>query len=214
MSNKINLDASAKKIGHAWKESAYYADAEKWTNIIFWNPETVFRTMFDRLDLTTVIELACGRGRHAEKIASKCGSLALVDIHQENIDFCRSRLGHYRNVSFVKNNGYELSNAPDKSVTAIYCYDAMVHFSPDLVENYLIETSRVLSKDGMALYHHSNYNAPDTVSYGSNPHARNHMNIELFSEFARNAGLSVLESHAIRWAQVDDLDRITLLGKM
>jgi hypothetical protein len=54
MSNKTNLDASAKRIGHAWKESAYYADAEKWTNIIFWNPDTVFRKMFDQLDLTLI----------------------------------------------------------------------------------------------------------------------------------------------------------------
>ena len=44
MSNKINLDASAKKeIGHAWKESAYYADAEKWTNIIFWRSGNRFQ---------------------------------------------------------------------------------------------------------------------------------------------------------------------------
>jgi ubiquinone/menaquinone biosynthesis C-methylase UbiE len=213
MSNKTNLDASAEKIGHAWKESTYYADAEKWTNVIFWNPDTIFRRLFGRLDLTSVIELACGRGRHAEKIAPACGSLVLIDIHQENIDFCKSRLGHHPNVSFAKNNGYQFTGVAAGSVTAIYCYDAMVHFNPDLVENYLNETARVLAKDGMALYHHSNYNAPQTVSYGANPHARNHMTLSLFSEYAENAGLSVQESHAIKWAQVDDLDRITLLKK-
>jgi ubiquinone/menaquinone biosynthesis C-methylase UbiE len=213
MSDRSNLDVSAERIGHAWKESAYYDDAERWTKTIFWNPETIFSKLFSRLDLTLVIELACGRGRHAEQIASQCGSLLVVDIHQENIDFCQNRLAHHRNVSYLKNNGYEFSGVPSDAVTAIYCYDAMVHFSPDLVENYLKETSRVLAPRGMALYHHSNHNAPNTTSYGSNPHARNHMTFDLFSEYARNAGLSIEESHPIKWARVDDLDRVTLLRK-
>jgi cyclopropane fatty-acyl-phospholipid synthase-like methyltransferase len=213
MSDKPSLDASAEKIGHAWKESAYYEDAERWTKTIFWNPEAIFFKLFSRLDLTSVIELACGRGRHAEQIASQCGSLMVVDIHQENIDFCKDRLARHGNVSYLKNNGYEFSGVPNSSMTAIYCYDAMVHFSPDLVENYLKETSRTLSRGSQALYHHSNYNAPNTTSYGSNPHARNHMTFDLFSEYAGNAGLSIEESHPIRWARVDDLDRVTLLKK-
>ncbi|MBO4221537.1 MULTISPECIES: class I SAM-dependent methyltransferase [Bradyrhizobium] len=211
MSDRSSLDVSAEKIGHAWKESAYYDDAERWTKTIFWNPETIFSKLFSRLDLTTVIELACGRGRHAEQIASQCGSLLVVDIHEENIEFCKSRLAHHRNVSYLKNNGYEFSGVPNNSMTAIYCYDAMVHFSPDLVENYLKETARVLAPGGMALYHHSNYDAPNTTSYGANPHARNHMTFDLFSEYARNAGLLIEESHPIKWARLDDLDRVTLL---
>ncbi len=211
MSDRSSLDVSAEKIGHAWKESAYYDDAERWTKTIFWNPETIFSKLFSRLDLTTVIELACGRGRHAEQIASQCGSLLVVDIHEENIEFCKSRLAHHRNVSYLKNNGYEFSGVPNNSMTAIYCYDAMVHFSPDLVENYLKETARVLAPGGMALYHHSNYDAPNTTSYGANPHARNHMTFDLFSEYARNAGLLIEESHPIKWARLDDLDRLTLL---
>jgi hypothetical protein len=48
-------------VGAAWRQSPYYDDAERWT-ILFWNDETPFRKFFDQLDLTTVLELACGHG--------------------------------------------------------------------------------------------------------------------------------------------------------
>jgi len=74
-----SLQSSVDVVGAPWRESAYYEDAERWT-FLFWEPEHPFRPWFDRLDLRNVLELACGYGRHAERVAPLAGQLTLMDI--------------------------------------------------------------------------------------------------------------------------------------
>jgi hypothetical protein len=54
------------------------AESEGWTSV-FWADSTVFRRMFDKLDLAVVTELACGQGRHAARIIERAGHITLVD---------------------------------------------------------------------------------------------------------------------------------------
>jgi SAM-dependent methyltransferase len=164
------LKESVEVVADPWKQSTYYDDAEKWT-IIFWSEDHPFYPLFKRLDLTAVLELACGHGRHSEIVAKRCGQLTLMDVHEENIEYCRTRLARFQNTVFFTNSGHDFQPITDDALTAIFCYDAMVHFSPDLVEAYLRDTARVLTPGGMALYHHSNYPAPLDWHYGQNPHA-------------------------------------------
>lgn len=139
--------------------------------------------------------------------------LTLMDIHDANLDFCRNRLRAYAFVRYVKGNGYNFEPVEPESKTAIYCYDSMVHFSPDIVESYLKDTARILRPGGMGLFHHSNYPAPMDQHYGRNPQARNHMTKKLFETYAKRAGLTVRESHIFQWGGVDDLDCLTLVQR-
>lgn len=180
---------------------------------VFWGDGSPFLELFSRLDLTTVAELACGHGRHAEHIVSQAAELFVIDIHESNIVFCRERLAAYDNVRFVVNNGYDLRPLEDRSISALFCYDAMVHFAPDVIRSYLNDTSRVLCRGGLALYHHSNYDAPDSRHYGLNPHARNRMTQTEFVLMAEAAGLEVVESRVLSWGDVPDLDCVTLLRR-
>jgi SAM-dependent methyltransferase len=205
-----DLQSSVDLVGEAWKQSAYYQDAERWT-FIFWDPGQPFRTWFDRLDLRNALELACGHGRHAERVVPHAGQLTLMDIHEENLDACRARLSGYGNVRYLLNSGYDFRPVPDATLTAIYCYDAMVHFSPDLVAAYLEDARRVLAPGGMALLHHSNYDADPSQHYGSNPQARNRMTLEMFRGLAERAGLEVVDSKPVEWAAIPGLDGLTLL---
>ena len=132
------IKESVETVGEAWVESPYYDQAEQWT-WMFWLPETPFRRMFDTLDLDTVIELASGHGRHTERAAVSSRRLIAMDLHQANIDFCKNRLSHCQNVECHVNNGHDYLPVQDDCVTSIFCYDAMVHFSPDLVASYLKE---------------------------------------------------------------------------
>lgn len=51
--------------------------------------------MFQQLDLTNVVELACGRGRHVPMYIDKAGGVTLVDILQKNIEICQERFKEY-----------------------------------------------------------------------------------------------------------------------
>jgi ubiquinone/menaquinone biosynthesis C-methylase UbiE len=205
-----NISGEIKEIADPWKGSRYYDDAEKWT-FLFWDKSSLFRKAFDQLDLEYTIELACGHGRHAERVASRATHLVLMDVLQENIEFCRSRLAKFSNTEFFVNEGCTYHPVPDNTATAIFCYDAMVHFSPAIVESYLKDTKRVLAKGGRALYHHSNYPAPSDLHYGQNPHARNHMTQQLFKSMCDAAGLHILSSVPMRWGDIAELDCLTLV---
>ncbi len=207
----MSIEKSVRHVASAWKESPYYADAERWTHL-FWAENTVFSRLFGIMSLADVIELACGHGRHSEQIAERCGTLALMDIHQENIDACKTRLSRFSRLSFVLNNGYNFEPIATESISAIFCYDAMVHFAPDVVQSYLKDTYRVLRPGGMALYHHSNLSAPET-NYAKNTHARNHMTQELFASYCSQASMEIVESVPIGWGGVDNLDRVSLIRK-
>jgi ubiquinone/menaquinone biosynthesis C-methylase UbiE len=160
-----------------------------------------------------MLELACGRGRHSEVVARMAGRLIIMDVLEENIAACRKRLAVYENIEYFKNNGFNFHPLMDESVTSIFCYDAMVHFTPDIVRSYLKDTARVLKPGGMALYHHSNYAGPELEHYGLHPHARNCMTQLQFAELASECGLSIVESTLISWGGVPDLDRLTLVKK-
>lgn len=195
-----------------WQDSAYYDDAEK-LMYIFWDENTIFRRLFEKLELSEVVELAVGHGRHAELVAARAGELVVMDVFEENLDFCRERLKLFNNIEFQKCEGATFDGVDDGWATSIFCYDAMVHFSPDIVESYLNDTYRVLKPGGMALYHHSNYPATEDQHYGQNPHARNSMTMELFGSFCEQSNLRVIESIVIDWGGVEGLDCITLVKK-
>ena len=211
--NDMNeLEKSIENVRKPWIGSRYYGDAEKWT-YLFWEEKSSFKKLFDRLSKRTMIELACGHGRHAENTAAVATKLTLVDVIEENLLVCRDRLQEFNNLQFKLGNGAEFPDTRASSTDSIYCYDAMVHFSPDIVESYLKDTARVLRKGGCALYHHSNYADGKDKGWGTNPHARNYMTRELFASIAEQNGLQVLEQIVIPWGGVPELDCISLVGK-
>lgn len=208
----VNIEKEVEVVKDPWRDSPYYEDAERWIHV-FWGENTVFRRYFDRLDLSNVIELACGYGRHSERVAPKSGTLILIDVFEENLAKCRTRLASCANVKYVLGNGYDFMPIEDSSATAVYSYDAMVHFSMDIMLRYLADTYRVLQSGGMALYHHSNYSGPKLSHYGQHPHARNVIDFTLFSDCVLGAGLSIVDSIELDWGGVKRLDRLTLLTK-
>lgn len=207
-----DLRKLAEDVARPWDGSPYYANAENLLHI-FWAESSEFKRLFEKLDLTAVLELACGHGRHSEVVQPLAGRLVLMDVFQDNLDICKKRLSESGNVDYVFGNGYSFEPVEDASLSAIYCYDAMVHFAPELVEQYIKDTARVLKPGGMALYHHSNYDAPTDQHYGLNPNARNKMTREMFNGFVNDAGLDIVEAFEMGWGGHDNLDGVTLLRK-
>lgn len=207
-----SLSDSIDIVSKPWKNSPYYDTAESMLPI-FWDKASDFKHFFDMLDLYTTIELAAGHGRHSEIVASLAHELIVMDVLDENIQFCKDRLIRHQNVTVKKCSGADFTEVTDEWATAIFCYDAMVHFSPNIVESYITDCARVLKPGGRVLLHHSNYSVDFDHHYGRNPHARNHMTQEMIHSFSKKAGLSVIQMKTIDWAKEKNLDCISLLEK-
>jgi SAM-dependent methyltransferase len=210
------LQALACSQANAWEASPYYDDAERWT-WLFWSDAHAFKPLFDELDLKRVVELACGHGRHGEyllqNLRNRLGDLVMMDVLESNVAYCRQRLGQQTNVSIMVNNGADFRPLETCSVTAIFCYDAMVHFDRRVVLSYLQDASRVLMPGGKALFHHSNCDVDPDSNFASNPHARAFMSGALFSNYAQRCGLEVLQQRIMDWGKEPSLDCLTLLAK-
>jgi SAM-dependent methyltransferase len=215
----INEDQT-QQVAQRWKVSPYYDRAERkdWMEA-FWSPRGRFRPLFDNLHTRTVVELACGRGRHTAQmldIPELCDGLEdiyLMDVNEENITSCIERFSDVPFVHSVVNNGYNFQPLKDQSVTAIFCYDAMVHFEYDAVMSYLEDAHRILIPGGRALFHHSNYDKSPGTKETANPHWRNFMSKNLFAHSAIRAGFKVLEQFLIDWDEMRNLDCISLIEK-
>lgn len=126
---------------------------------VFWEKGSVFKRLFQELDLTNVIELACGRGRHVPQYIDSAGHVTLVDILQKNIDICKRRFAGDERISYYKNQGFDLNELKNEQYTAVFSYDAMLHFELLDINDYLNDFYRVLKPGGRALLHHSNFDA-------------------------------------------------------
>jgi SAM-dependent methyltransferase len=207
-------------VAQDWKESAYYARAEKQDWLAkFWDLKSEFRQLFGRLNTHTLVELACGHGRHTAHIINNrelCRGIEridLLDINRENIMLCKERFSSNHLVHPLVNNGWDFQPLESSSVTAIFCYDAMVHFEYDAVQSYIEDAYRILTPGGRALLHHSNYDKSPGTYYLSNPLGRNFMSKNLFAHIAIRCGFEICEQLVLRWGKFRSLDCISLIEK-
>ncbi len=208
------IERLAREVGDDWSEAPYYdlAEQEHWV-APFWAADGPFVRMFNQLDLTSVLELACGHGRHSEKLRGRAGKIVLMDINVSNIEFCRERFKNAPEFQFVVNEGYRFDSVETESCTAVFSYDAMVHFDSDVVRAYLQDTARVLRPGGRALFHHSNYTGNPGGGVHNSPHWRIFMSEAMFHHYAIRAGLTRLEFELARWGEYPTHDCLTLLEK-
>ena len=198
---------------HKKSMDTYFKNAESKELIdIFWCDNSLFLKFFRKLDLSQVIELACGRGRHVPHYIDKAGTVTLVDILQENIDFCRKRFEDMENIAYYCNNGYNLEHLESNGYTALFCYDAMVHFELLDIYEYLKDIYRVLKPNGYALIHHSNNGNDYKASFANQYNGRSFMTKDVFAYLAYRAGFSVVEQQVIDWT-IKDIDCISLIRK-
>lgn len=203
------LRAAAAYAGDPWiPANPYFAQAEPvmdqlWTNLV--------RPFLRGADFTAVLDLATGHGRNAARLLELAGRLTLVDIQPGNIETCRARFGEDPRITYVVNNGFDLAEVPDASITLLYSFDAMVHFDSDVVRAYLAEARRILVPGGWAFLHHSNFQQGH--DWRQAPHSRAYMSKTLMAHYALKEGLSVVRQRIIDWGGVERLDCLSLLAR-
>ena len=200
----------AQYVGDDWKQQPYYDDAEQYIEKQ-WR-ETIWPFIHDA-DFSCVLDLAAGHGRNSEKLKQHARQIYIVDINQENIDFCRGRFAGDPRFVFLRNDGCSLEAVPSGAISLVYCFDAMVHFDSDVVRAYLREFVRVLRPGGLGFCHHSNFTKNPGGDVHNNPGWRNFMSEALFAHYCVREGLQIIKSRVIDWTAPDS-DCLTLFKKI
>ncbi|ACK64985.1 Methyltransferase type 11 [Rippkaea orientalis PCC 8801] len=196
-------------VGDDWKSSPYYDDAEpamdsQWQYLVY--------PFIEGSDFSNTIDLAAGHGRNTVKLKEIADKIIIIDINQENLDYCQERFKGEENISYVKTDGTELPGIPDESITFIYCWDAMVHFDSDVIRSYLKEFHRVLVPGGRGFCHHSNYTENPGGDVHVNPGWRNFMSAPLFAHYCAKENLKIVQQKVMDWG-VPSLDCLSLFEK-
>ncbi|HEY1707541.1 MAG TPA: class I SAM-dependent methyltransferase [Rhizomicrobium sp.] len=208
-----SLDWLADFVGQDWKgDVQYYSASEgemdrRWTAMIW--------PFVQDCDFRHCLDLAAGHGRNTRKLLElrSCRKVYVVDINQDNIDFCVARFQGEPRVVLIRNDGVRIPEVAPGSITMFYCFDAMVHFDSDVVRSYLAEVRRLLEPTvGRAFLHHSNYIGSPGGDFHDSPHWRNFMSIELMAHYAAKEGLVVEKQRKIDWNRDQNyIDAFTLL---
>jgi SAM-dependent methyltransferase len=190
------LSALARRSGDPFAAPIYFNTAERvmgrqWNHYIW--------PRIHDCDFRTVVELACGHGRNTARLVPLADKVIAVDINTQCVEYVRARFIREPKVSVLQNDGASLAGIGDGVATLVYCWDAMVHFEPEVVEAYVHEIARVLAPGGRAFIHHSNWTAGRGRDFQTQPNWRNYMSREQFGGFVRDSGLSMLRQDVIAW---------------
>ncbi|HDO1320394.1 TPA: class I SAM-dependent methyltransferase [Aeromonas veronii] len=211
----IQARLSATPAAYDW--GAYYKSAElaaqdQYKKFI----KPILKKLEGNLDYSNVLDFACGEGRIAELMQESCQHLQLIDASPKAVDVCRERFAKYPHVQVQCNTAGALSIV-DSSLSLVYSWDAMVHFSYKSIDFYLCEFSRVLQRRGYVLMHHSNLAAlTSKISvfdfWSLNINGRSNISKDDVAFIAKHHGFDVISQNIIDWG-VAHIDCITVLRK-
>ena len=167
------------------------------------------------LPAKAILEIAPGFGRWTQFLRDLCETLIGVDLNENCVESCKSRFASSPNLQFFVNDGKSLPMVRDESIDFIVSFDSLVHVEADVIDAYLKEFRRVLTKNGVGVIHHSNYgNCLPTRPMRKfrrvlsklapinnlNPHWRaESMTAEKFADSCRRHDLQCISQEMINW---------------
>lgn len=173
------------------------------------------------LDLTTVVDIACGFGRNTRKFI-ECGAskeIYLLDINPEAIQHCRKRFANISpppHLSFIlaEENDTSMSEIANNSLSLAYTWDSMVHFELDVIEGYMISLIDKLQVGGAAFFHHSNLGALGADdNWLNNPGWRTNVSKEQVAELVSKYSFEMVYQKYENWDHLENSDCITVFKK-
>ena len=204
--------------GEEWSEP-WGGSAPQWFG-------SILPRIYSCLPADTILEIASGFGRWSCYLKEHCRHLHLVDPAADCIDACRSRFTADPQVSCHLNDGRSLEMIPSGSIDFVFSFDSLVHVQREILEAYLSQLAKKLTKDGRGFIHHSNLGeyrssiarrARKLISTGSAPgwhHQRDpEMTAELFRALCDQHGLKCLSQELLNWRGRRLIDCFSMIAR-
>jgi len=193
-----------------WNERDWPKGGDNWskrwggTDYHWWG--MLYPRLHEFLPAGTILEIAPGHGRWTRYLLDNCDRLIGVDLAQKCVDACRERFAGRPQATFHKNDGRSLDMVADGEIDFALSFDSLVHCEGDVVEAYVRELARVLSKEGSAFIHHSNLAAYVDPETGQLPFRKGGwrgetMSAALFERVCRDSGLVCIGQELVRWRE-------------
>jgi ubiquinone/menaquinone biosynthesis C-methylase UbiE len=147
--DRWNEDYDWRLAGDAWSKP-WGGAAAQWYGCIYPRVQRF-------LPAASILEIAPGFGRWTEFLLDQCDTLIGVDVAPKCIEACRERFADRPGASFETNDGATLPMVADASIDFAFSFDSLVHVEIEVLSGYLEELARVLTVEGVAFLHHSNY---------------------------------------------------------
>lgn len=203
-----------------WGSHDWSTAGEEWSETWGGSAAQWFGTILPRihpcLPCRRGLEIAAGAGRWSAYLAASCTRLDLVDITAESVELCRRRFQSLRHVAVHQNDGRSLPMIGAGEVDFVFSFDSLVHVELDVMASYLLELERVLTRDGAAFLHHSNFAALlEAPPAGlENRHWRaESVSATAVREAGERAGLSVVAQELVNWGCPWLTDCFTLVAR-
>lgn len=173
-----------------WDRWDWSSRGEEWTLSEEWK-RSLIEDVLERLvsDGGSVLEIGPGGGRWSEALLARASLLVLVDVSERPLQVCRERFGAGAPVRYIRSTGNDLPGVADRSIDAVWSFDAFVHIAPTDQAGYLSEFARVLRPGGVVIIHHADGRNRGAMS--SRRGLRSPMSRSLFAALARERGLHV-----------------------
>jgi SAM-dependent methyltransferase len=127
------------------------------------NEEPFFRSVFERASVGSVVDVACGTGRHAAMFHSWGLRVEGADISQNMIERARTNFGEPRGLRWVV-RGFDQPVQPTEPLDAAICVGNSLALAPDMatVERAVQEMLAAVREGGVVVLHVLNlWHLPD-----------------------------------------------------
>jgi SAM-dependent methyltransferase len=142
------------------REGDWWDDGDGWSEDWGGPPAQWWGTLYPRLrpflPAAQLLEIAPGHGRWTQFLLQECDDYVGIDLTPDCVEACKQRFKVSPKASFAVNDGRSLPSVADAWADLVVSFDSLVHADIDVLRDYAAELARVLSRDGVAVLHHSN----------------------------------------------------------
>ncbi|MGQ7794080.1 class I SAM-dependent methyltransferase [Faunimonas sp. B44] len=205
-----------------WNRSTWDGDydwkggGEEWSEVWGGSEAQWYGALYPRIHpfvpARRILEIAPGFGRWTRFLLPLCSDYVGVDLSAECVRACRERFARKRHAAFLQNDGRSLASAAVSGpFDFIFSFDSLVHADRDVLDTYVTEILALLSPEGIAFIHHSNFAASGARE---NRGCRSeNVTAAVVEQTVADAGGHLLVQERINWAAPELVDCLTLFGK-